>query len=152
MEPEDDKRKPGQQLPNDRKQIRLADLLGGGDELHLRHTVHRVDVIKAFDSVKIALMHAVYADVTWHAIWLRGTAFANGRTHTACLGPVPPVALLWLAPTQVVQVGNRDARQPLVARVAEHPVRTLHELLGSRPDSVLCSTSISASKATSVAL
>ena len=74
VEAENDKRKSGQQLPDDREHVRLADLLAGGDELHLRHTVHRVDVIHAFDAVLVALMHAVYADVALHPVRLRGGA------------------------------------------------------------------------------
>ncbi len=130
MKPQDDKRKPIQQLPDDREHVRFADLLAGGDELHLRHAVHRVDVIHAFDAVQIALMHAVYADVARYTVRLRGTSYADGHSRRICLGPVPPLVLIRLAPAQVVQVGNRDARQTLVARVAEHLVRALHELLG----------------------
>ena len=89
--------------------------------------------IHAFDAVLIALMNAVYADVAWHPVRLRGAAFADGYARRVCLDPAPPFVLVWLASAQVVQMGNRDARQALVARVAEHLVRTLHELLGGRP-------------------
>ena len=101
--------------------------------MHLRHTVHRVDVIHAFNAVQIALMYAVYADVARLSVRLRSAACADGYAGRVCLGPVPPFVLVRLAPAQVVQMGNRDARQALVARVAEHLVRTLHELLGGRP-------------------
>jgi hypothetical protein len=56
MESQEGKRKSIQQLPNDRKQVRLADLLAGGDELELRHAVHRVDVVHPFHPVLVALM------------------------------------------------------------------------------------------------
>jgi len=81
MKPQDDERESIQQLPDDREHVRLADLLAGGDELHLRHAVHRIDVIHALDAVHVALMHAVYADVARHAVRLRGTAFADGNTR-----------------------------------------------------------------------
>ncbi|OFZ66578.1 MAG: hypothetical protein A2V79_03565 [Betaproteobacteria bacterium RBG_16_56_24] len=78
--------------------------------------------IHALDAVLIALMHAVYTDVARHALRLRGAACADGRSRRVCLGPVPPLVLVRLASAQVVQVGNRDARQALVARVAEHQI------------------------------
>lgn len=46
-----------------RAQVRLADLLAGGDELHLRHAVHGINVEHPFHPVLIALMNAVYTDV-----------------------------------------------------------------------------------------
>lgn len=79
METQDDKQKSIQQLPDDRQQIRLANILAGGDELHLRPTVHRVDVVHAFYADQIALVHAVYAYVARRSVWLRGTAFADGN-------------------------------------------------------------------------
>ncbi len=133
MEPQDDKRKSIQQLPDDRQQIRFADLLAGGDELHLRHTVHRVDVVHAFDAIQIALMHAIYADVARHSVWLRCTAFADGNAGGARLAPVPPFVLVRCAPAQVVKVGNRDARQPFKARITKNQKSAFHELLGGGP-------------------
>ena len=101
--------------------------------MHLRHTVHRVDVVHAFYAVQITLMHAVYADVARHSVWLRGTALADGNAGGARLAPVPPFVLVRLAPAQVVKVGNRDARQPFKAGITKKQKSAFHKLLGGRP-------------------
>ena len=85
MEFQDDKRKPVQQLPDDGKQVRLADLLAGGDELHLCHAVHRVDVIRPFHLVLIALADAVDMDITRYAIRLWCASASNSVTTRPCL-------------------------------------------------------------------
>ncbi len=64
MKAKDDKREPIQSLPDDWMQVRLTDLLAGGDKLHLCHTIHRVDVIHPFHPILVALVDAVDADIT----------------------------------------------------------------------------------------
>jgi hypothetical protein len=55
MESQDDKRKARQQLPDDRQQIGLADLLAGRDQLELGHAIHRVDVILLLSGLRGAV-------------------------------------------------------------------------------------------------
>src|ERR1017187_1615118 len=52
-------------------QPRFRNLRGCANDLPLGHFIHRVDVIDALDSVKIALMHGVNADVTRLPVRLR---------------------------------------------------------------------------------
>ena len=70
-------------------------------------TVHRIDMINAFDAIPIPLMYAVYADVQGYTIGLRGAASADGRSSRIRPGPVPPFVLVRIAPAQIVQMGNR---------------------------------------------
>ena len=149
MKSQDHKRKLLQQLPDDRQQIGLADLLAGGNELKLGHAVHRVDVITPFTAILIALVHTVDTDISRLAVGLWGAALADGyagwRVLVQCRRLPGTVS-----PAQVVQMGDRDRRQPLEARSDDG--RPFHQLLGGGPDTVPCSASMSASKATSVAV
>ncbi len=56
MESQDDKRKPAQQLVDDREHVHLADLLAGGDELHLRQKVNAVGREAPLGAQSTALM------------------------------------------------------------------------------------------------
>lgn len=132
MKPKNDERESIQQLPDDRKQVRLANFLARGDELELGHTVHRIDVIHPFHPVLVALMHAVDADIAGYAIGPGGAALADGYTGGACLGPVPTFVLVRLPAAKVIQMGDRNARQPLEAGIAEHQQCAFHQLLGGR--------------------
>lgn len=102
MKSEDDERKPFQQLLDDRQQVRLADLLASGDQLELRHTIHRIDVINPLHPILIALMHAVYPDVARHAIGLGGAAASDGDAAWPRLGPVSACILVLFPAAQVV--------------------------------------------------
>ena len=130
MKSQDDERKLLQQLPDDREQIRLADLFAGGDKLELGHTVHRIDVIHPFLPVQIALMHTVNADVAWRSLRLWGAALSNGDPGRARLRPMPPCVPIRLPPTQVVQMRDRDLRQPCEPRFAKYQEGAFHQLLG----------------------
>ena len=103
--------------------IHHTNLLASGDELHLRHTVHGIDVVHAFDTILIALMHAVDADVARQAIGLWRAATTDGNPGWVGFSPMPPLVLVRAAAAQVVQVGNRETpaarsahRQTLGAR------------------------------------
>ena len=63
MESKDDERKSIQQLPDNRQQKGLANLLARGNEFHLCYTVHGIDVIHAFSAILIALVHAIEAQI-----------------------------------------------------------------------------------------
>ena len=107
----------------------LADLLAGRDKLELRHAVHCSDV-RPVRPVLVALMHAVDPDITRPPIRLG--ALAAGDARGPRLGPVPSRALV-LGPTpQVIQMGDRNPRQPLEARILEHQEGPFHQLLGGR--------------------
>ncbi len=132
MKSQDHKRKSLQQLPDDRQQRGLADLLASGNELELGHAVHRIDVIDPLHAILIALVHTVDADIARPPIRLGGAALADGNARGPRLGPVPSRALV-LGPTpQVVQMGDRNPRQPLEARILEHQEGPFHQLLGGR--------------------
>lgn len=130
MESQDDKRNPLQQLPDDWEQIGLADLLAGRDQLERGHAIHRITVIDTLHAILIALMHAIDADIAWPPIRLRGAALADRHAGGPRLGPVPPRTLGRGPAPQVVQVGDRNPRQPLEARIPEHTTGAFHQLLG----------------------
>jgi len=88
MKPQADKWKALQQLPDDRQQIRLADLLAGRDQLELGHAVHRVDVIDPLHAILITLGHTVDPDIAGEPFgcgarrWPMGTPV--GRVLVQC--------------------------------------------------------------------
>src|ERR1019366_7394434 len=132
MESKDDERKSIQQLPDNRQQKGLANLLARGNEFHLCYTVHGIDVIHAFSAILIALVHAIDTDVAGHVIRLWRTALSDGDTRWMGLAPMPSLVLVRRASAQVVQMGNRDARQALETQITKHLRCPLHELLGGR--------------------
>jgi hypothetical protein len=64
MKTADDKRELFEHLLQHRDQPVFRDLRCGSHDLPLRHLVDGIDVIKAFDSVPIALMHGIDAQIS----------------------------------------------------------------------------------------
>ena len=57
MEPKDDKREELKHLLQCWYEKTLADLFNAGGNFHLRHLINRIDVIQAFTSIQVALVH-----------------------------------------------------------------------------------------------
>ena len=96
-------------------------LLAGRDQLERGHAIHRVVVIHPVHPALVALMHAVDPDIPWHPIQLGRSALADGDAGGPRLGPVPSRALGWGPAPKIVEMGHRNARQSLEARIPEQP-------------------------------
>ena len=112
-------------------------VIAGGDELELGHTVQRVDVIHPFHPVLIALMYAVDADIARHPVGL------GGRLADGYAGCPPRRFYRW----ETEMPASRSKRASPNIWYA----RSISFLVAG-PDKVLCRTSISANKATSMAV
>src|SRR5208337_2758520 len=76
-----------------------------------------IDVVDAFGTRSIALMHGIDAQIAGSALRIRSPALADANRRGPGFGVVQatfPVALLV---AQVVQVSHRDGGQPLVLRL-----------------------------------
>src|SRR5450759_1377436 len=100
-----------QQLFEHGDEERLADTLTGGHPFILRHAVHGVDMVETFNTVLVALMHAVHAQVAGLIVGRWSAPLADRKAHGPGLGPAPAVALIAAALTQIVQMGYRERSQ-----------------------------------------
>lgn len=133
MEAQDEEWEACQQAFEDRQQVGFAQAFAGGDDLVLRDAVHGVDVIEPLDAVLIALMNAVDTDEAGASVGCGSTALPDGDGIALRLSPVQAGGLIADLVAQVVQVGNRQGRKPLIAGIAIQGVGALHEALGGGP-------------------
>ena len=115
----------------------LADALHARLDLPLAHRVNAGDVIHPLDAVKVALVDGVDAYKTGTPIGLWRFACPDGIAHGVGLGESHPHGLVARAFAQVVQVRDRDTRQPPVARIAIDAVSALQEVRYGRATDIL---------------
>ena len=118
MEAENTEGKLPHQGAQHRFQPGFADALGGGHDLPLRDLIHRVDVVDAFAGGRIALVHGVHPQVAGLTLRIGTAPLADGGRS----GPRPGVGetalpIARLLP-QVIEVGHRNRRQPLILGLA----------------------------------
>jgi hypothetical protein len=101
MKSQDHKRKLLQQLPDDRQQRGLADLLTRGNELKLGHAVHRVDVIDPLPAILITLVHTVDADIARPPIRLGARRWPMGTPVGRVLVQCRRVRWYWVLPRRL---------------------------------------------------
>lgn len=89
-------------------------------------------MINPFTFILIALMDRVYADIAWLIVRARFTPLAYGCSFRACLSQGTTLPLISLGDSQVVQVRDRDTRQPSILILAKAPIRSLTELFKYR--------------------
>src|SRR5208283_4390815 len=110
----------------------FADAGGGAHDLPLRDLIDGVDVVDAFGSRSIALMHGINPQIARSALRVGPPALADAYRRRPGLGVVQatfPVALLV---AQVVQVSHGEGGQPLVLRFTVVLVLALENPPGGR--------------------
>jgi len=133
MKAEDAKGKLPQLRFQHRNQPRFPDLRRRSHHLPLRHLVHRVDVAHPFHPLQIALMNAVYPQVSGPTIRARFPPLANGHLHRpGLLIPDSPLPVSRALP-QIVNMRHRNRRQPLVARIPVFVILAIQNLLRGWP-------------------
>ena len=103
----------------------FADVGGGAHDLPLGNFINGVDVVDAFDSPSIALMHGIDAHIAGLALRIGSPALADADRRGPGFGVVEATFPVVLLVPQVVQVGHGDRGQPLVFRLAVVLVLTL---------------------------
>src|SRR5271157_5001431 len=106
----------------------FAEVSGGAHDLPLRDLIDGVDVVDAFGSWSIALMHGIDAQIAGSGLRVGPPALADAYRRGPGFGVIQatfPVALLV---AQVVQVSHGEGGQPLVLRLTV----VLAHLPGSR--------------------
>jgi hypothetical protein len=85
--------------------------------LPLRHLVDGIDVIHPLDSIPISLVHRVHPQIARLASRLGPPPLSDGHLHGPCRAIAQPAFAVVPPPAQVVNVGHRDRRQPLILSV-----------------------------------
>ena len=150
---QDGKRKPLQQLPDDREHIRLAALFAGGNQWEWGHAIHRIAVRDPLPAILIALMHTLDADIARHPLRLGGARRGPmgtpvGRVVVQCR------RVRWYGvPRRTLYRGDTEipASRSTRASPKSRSARSLNSLVAG-PDTVPCRASTSASMAPSVAV
>src|SRR6266853_6940621 len=98
----------------------LRDGLDAAHYLPLGDRVDGIDVVQPGLAVVVALVHCVYPKIARPAAWIWFAPLGNG--HLPRLGVLDTHALAAVnrRVAQVINVEHRDARQPLILRLAEH--------------------------------
>jgi hypothetical protein len=121
------------------QQIGLADPLYAGLDLPLAHGIDTGDVIHPFDAVLITLMNGINAHKAGPSLRAGGFTHADRVAHRAGLGEAPALGLIAGALAQVVQMGDGQGRQTLIAGIVIVPVGPLQEVSNGRPADVFIS-------------
>ena len=89
-------------------------------------------MIDALQTILVALVDAIDAQVAGPVIWARRTALADLDRDRSRLGPHLALMLVAGALPQGVQMRHRDRRQALLTSFSEQAMRAFHELLGGQ--------------------
>ena len=108
-----------------RQQKALANALNRTDELELSDFINKVDVIQAFDAIKVALVDRIHTQVAGLAIRGGFASLTNGDFDRPGLVMSASTALIGLRMPQVVEVTVRDSCEALITLITEEFVGAL---------------------------
>jgi len=86
MEGQNEKRELLEEVGQDRNQIPFTDFLHRTDDFELGHLIHGIDMVDPFDSIQVALMDRIDAQISGASMGLGLPAFAEaGERRTGLL-------------------------------------------------------------------
>ena len=127
MKAADSERELFEQLLQQRNQPAFGDLRRGSHDLPLRHLVDRIDVINAFDSVPVSLVHGVDAQIPGPSLRPRFAPLADRDRCRPCWLVARILLAVGLRVAEPVELRHGDARQPRVHGLAVFAVLALQD-------------------------